>query len=910
MGRLRSIWTAGIVLTAGLTAGAIGAIVLVGWRIHSILLIQVVPTAAPTQRMTALAFLLSGIAMVLAGAGRRRAAAVFALVVFLEATVVFLEYALNTKFGIDELLGRDYILVHVSHPGRMALVSTLCLLTSSLAILAMARPRPLRFASPIVGIMASALLAVGIVGILGYMLGKTELYGWSHFNRVGLPTSAGFAALGAGLLARAWSEGKTKQAAPEWLPFSIGLGLCAGALGVWQALIAREAGHFAALSGLILAGGFAGAVLIAFAVAQTQRSHKRSRELEASSATLHQLFESSPDGLLIVDRQGVILRVNRQAETIFGYGPNELLGSPIEDLVPARLRKAHQSHQERFHAAAHSRPMGFDRELAAVRKDGREIPVEIGLAPLNTPENESGVVAVVRDISERRQAQEALRQSEERFRSAFDHGPIGVTLLGTDYRMFKANPEMCRMFGYSEEELARMSPLEITHPADVAASINLMGHLFTDDVFAKKLEKRYIKKNGEVMWGSLSVGVIRDRDGRPLYAISMVEDITERKRVEEELRSLSERLSLATRTASIGIWDLDLRSFQAVWDDLCFEIFGISKMMHVSYDVFAERIHPEDLAEVEACLKRTIQGKKQELVEYRVIRPDGSVRHVSSAEAAVMDESGNVVRVVGTAVDITERRQMESQIEASKEQMLASARLSALGMMAGGVAHEINNPLSIIHASAADLQRRIKHEGAVPLKIAERDSARILHTANRITKIIKSMRHLAREGSHDRVRPTLVFKIVDETLEVCKERFKDHGVHLLLPSIDPALSVSCREVQIEQVLLNLLQNAFDAVVEQPEEKEKWIRLDVAPFDDRVEFSVTDSGPGIPPELRTKIMEPFFTTKEVGKGVGLGLSLSRKIVEEHGSRLELTEKSGHPCFSFNLPFCGKEELVCS
>jgi C4-dicarboxylate-specific signal transduction histidine kinase len=174
--------------------------------------------------------------------------------------------------------------------------------------------------------------------------------------------------------------------------------------------------------------------------------------------------------------------------------------------------------------------------------------------------------------------------------------------------------------------------------------------------------------------------------------------------------------------------------------------------------------------------------------------------------------------------------------------------------------------------------------------------------------MIKSMRYLAREGSQDSFCPTPVAKIVEEALEVCKQRFKDHSVNLLLPSIDPTLCVLCREVQVAQVLLNLLQNAFDAVIEQA--GERWIRLDVAAQDSSAVFSVIDSGPGIPPELQTRIMEPFFTTKEVGKGTGLGLSLARTIVEEHGGKLELTEETGHTCFSFRLPLSQKEEVVCN
>jgi PAS domain S-box-containing protein len=1123
---------------------------LTGWQIHSIMLTQVVPTAVPTQRMAALALLLSGIAIVLAGAGHRRVAGIAAVVVFLEAILVVLEYAMNKPFGIDELLGPDYIRLHVSQPGRMAPVTALCFLASSLAILAMAWPRPHRLTSPFAGITASTLLAIGMVGILGYILGKTELYGWSRLSRVGLLASAGFVALGAGLFAWAWQERKTKQDTPEWLPLSLGLGLAAGAFGVWQAFMAQDADRIAILSGLILAGGLLGSLLVAVAVAQTQRARRRSRELHASSTMLQRLFHTSPDGLLVVDDKGTILRFNRQAEAIFGFARHELAGSPIERLIPGGLHEHYHIDQLGANAAPRPRLAGPGTEPYAKRKDGSPFPVEIIVIPYESADKTPLMVVAVRDITAR---QEALRLSEERFRSMFDQGVVGVMLIGTDYRMSKVNVALCRMLGYSEEELTRMTPLEITHPDDRNPSLNLMEHLFTGEVAISKAERRFVRKNGQTMWGSLSAGVIRDREGNPLYGVGMVEDVTDRrraeaelrlgqeviakmeeglclvrandgtlvyanprfermfgygpgelvgkhvaslnaptdktaeevaqeiisqltrhgvwrgevanrrkdgtrfqtwatlsafdqpdygkvwisiqeditarkqtehmlanqaalldlahdaifvcdlerkitfwnggardtygwseeealgrvthdllqtkfpiplreivhaletqgewegeleharkdgktivvdsrwslqsdeegipcaileinrdvtlrKRAEEQLRNLMERLSLTTRTPAIGIWEMDPRTHEATGDAATFEIFGIPRVVPLPYEEFARRVHPGDLPAFEASLQRAIAGKTQDFVEFRVIRPDGSVRHVSSAEEVVPDDHGNVVRLVGTVVDITVRKEMEAQVEASRAQMVASARLSALGMMAGGVAHEVNNPLSIIHASAADLLRRVKEEGSVPPAIVVRNGERILQTASRITKIVKSMRHLAREGSQDRVRPALVSKILDETLEVCKERFRDHGVTLLLPTIDGAWSVLCREVQIGQVLLNLLQNAFDAITEQP--GEKWVQLGVAVCEDTVEFSVTDSGPGIPPELRTKIMEPFFTTKDVGKGTGLGLSLSRKIVEEHGSTLELREQAGHPRFSFRLPLSHTEELACA
>jgi C4-dicarboxylate-specific signal transduction histidine kinase len=284
-------------------------------------------------------------------------------------------------------------------------------------------------------------------------------------------------------------------------------------------------------------------------------------------------------------------------------------------------------------------------------------------------------------------------------------------------------------------------------------------------------------------------------------------------------------------------------------------------------------------------------------VEFRIIRPDGSLRHIAAAEGVVLDGQGKVVRVVGTGVDITERRQMEEQIEASKEQLVTAARLSALGMMAGGIAHEINNPLGIIHALASDLIDVVKDEGTAAPDMVMRNCGRIRETSDRIARIIKSLRQISREGSSDKLQSAPIGRILEETLEVCRARFKANGVKLLLPEHIPELSVRCREVQIAQVLLNLLQNAFDAVVE--EKSQRWVRLDVTSRDDSLVLSVTDSGPGIP---------PFFTTKPVGKGTGLGLSLSKNIAEEHGGTLEYSEENGRTCFSLALPVAREEEAV--
>jgi len=287
-------------------------------------------------------------------------------------------------------------------------------------------------------------------------------------------------------------------------------------------------------------------------------------------------------------------------------------------------------------------------------------------------------------------------------------------------------------------------------------------------------------------------------------------------------------------------------------------------------------------------------------MEFRVIRPDGEMRHISGAMGVILDERGTVVRLVGTCADITERKRMEAEIEANKEQLVTSARLSALGMMAGGMAHEINNPLGVIQGSAENILR-MAESGSVQIPAILKNCDRIMVTAGRISRIVRSLRQIAREGSADECRPTPVRGIVEETLELCSERFRVHNIRLGVPAVDPQVVLTCRKVQICQVLLNLLQNAFDELVNW--EGDRWVKLDVSCRPPWVAISVSDSGQGIAAENWSHIMEPFFTTKPVGEGTGLGLSISRSIVLEHEGTLELDQSSPHTRFVMKLPLSG-------
>jgi len=235
------------------------------------------------------------------------------------------------------------------------------------------------------------------------------------------------------------------------------------------------------------------------------------------------------------------------------------------------------------------------------------------------------------------------------------------------------------------------------------------------------------------------------------------------------------------------------------------------------------------------------------------------------------------------------------ELDEQKALSIQASKMAALGEMAGGVAHEINTPLGTIQVIANYLATGIsskRMDEATVLKSLEK----IEDTVTRIAKIVKGLQLFARDGKTDPKIESSVIKIVEDTFSLCREKFQSNGVQLDFVVAED-VTLACRPMEISQVLVNLLNNSFDAIQDQ---EKKWIRVELKDAGENCEISVTDCGRGIPKEIQMKIMQPFFTTKALGKGTGLGLSLSKGIVESHGGKLEIDDSSPHTRFVIRLP----------
>jgi C4-dicarboxylate-specific signal transduction histidine kinase len=277
-------------------------------------------------------------------------------------------------------------------------------------------------------------------------------------------------------------------------------------------------------------------------------------------------------------------------------------------------------------------------------------------------------------------------------------------------------------------------------------------------------------------------------------------------------------------------------------------------------------------------------------------------------------ESGNCrihlhFRLETRALDHNQRRGLDliasqaiRQVEAKQasidqqRRVTQSAKMSALGEMASGIAHEINNPLAIIQGHLSRMRTLIEND--ILENDTLMDSVQISSkTVARLGKIVEGLRNFARDGEGDPFEKVELFQIVNETLSLCQERFSNHNIKMNVHPISRSTILECRQVEISQVLLNLLSNAFDAIADCPE---RWVDLKFADRGTEVEVRVMDSGRPIANEIRQKMFQPFFTTKMIGKGTGLGLSISKGIIEGHHGTLKLSDGDGNTEFVIRLP----------
>ncbi|MBL7716288.1 MAG: PAS domain S-box protein [Bdellovibrionales bacterium] len=277
---------------------------------------------------------------------------------------------------------------------------------------------------------------------------------------------------------------------------------------------------------------------------------------------------------------------------------------------------------------------------------------------------------------------------------------------------------------------------------------------------------------------------------------------------------------------------------------------------------------------------------------------DGSEYWVLTTIVPFRGSDGLPERYVAIRTDITSFKKDQEQAENQRAALVHAEKMASLGELAAGIGHELGNPLAALRGRVELVENQIR-SGKVGVSEVLKTTEILKNLADRMAAIIRGMKALSRDGTGDPFQSAPLGRILKDVLEFASEPLKRNGIEVRRGLIDESIQIRCQETQISQVFVNLINNARDAALEQPEGK-RWIQVDVKDLGNRVEISVTDSGKGIRPEIRERIMVPFFTTKPAGKGSGLGLSVSTAIIENHGGRLLLDLESPQTRFVFSLP----------
>ena len=403
--------------------------------------------------------------------------------------------------------------------------------------------------------------------------------------------------------------------------------------------------------------------------------------LQQSEEKFRGLLESAPDGMLISNNEGRITMVNAALEKLAGYQRDELIGQQVEVLVPVRFKNHIALRQEYINhpksRAVHER----GGELFVRHKSGKEIPVEISLNPLMT--NEGIIISVnIRDITERKQAFETLKYNEELLRSYFNSGLIGMTISKPDGAgWLQINDTYCRMMGYTREELMGMKWTDITHPDDV--EMDVTSHhatLMAGEIDNYTKDKRFIRKDGSILYASISVTCKRNDDGSHKYNIVFINDISARKQAEVALRKSERQLLEAQHLASLGFWELDLMIDKLYWSDELYLITGLDpETFELNSENVLNIIHPEDRENYRQFFSRVKQEGKITHFEHRVVLGNGEIRHHNVQAELIRFPDGSPMRMLGTVMDITERKQTEDALRKNRQRLKEAQKIARLG---------------------------------------------------------------------------------------------------------------------------------------------------------------------------------------------------------------------------------------
>ena len=624
-----------------------------------------------------------------------------------------------------------------------------------------------------------------------------------------------------------------------------------------------------------------------------------------SEARFRAMLERAAEAIVIYDGgPGRIVDANEKAELLFGCDRRTLLqAGPERFFAPRRPDREDVAERmnDHFTRALEGEEVIFEQAVRSA--DGRDLNCEVRLVTLPCREQRQVRASFV-IISGPKRIEQVIRDGEKHLKAVFDQSPISIALLDMRGRLIYSNMMLSNMIGYSGAELLEMRFTDFTYPDDLHIDLSQFTDLVDGKIPWYSMEKRYVHKDGHIVWANLSVTVIRDEDGHPLEIIGMANDITERKQAERELgESRKQYQSLVEGTPDL-ITRVDTEGRLSFVNHTAQVIFGLPPQECLGRLAF-DFIHSEDREATLSAFQSWL--KSDQLIfthENRQVSVDGRVHHMAWSIRAEYGDGGQVVGFASTARDVTNLRWAEEERAKLEGQLLQAQKMESVGRLAGGVAHDFNNMLTVILGHAQMALERLGPAHPLNVNLTE-----IKRAGEHSADLTRQLLAFARKQT---IAPKVLElnQVVAGTLMML-QRLIGEDMQLTWQPAPDLWPVKMDSSQLGQILANLCVNARDAIagVGKITIATANIRVDADHSLDRpglasgeyASISVSDNGAGMAKETQEHIFEPFYTTKELGKGTGLGLSTVYGAVKQNNGFINVCSDLGQgSTFTIYLP----------
>jgi len=599
------------------------------------------------------------------------------------------------------------------------------------------------------------------------------------------------------------------------------------------------------------------------------------------------ILETSIDGFCVIDIDGRILEVNSAYCDIIGYPKEELIGKQVGDIEANETPEQISEHKREVMKKGYCR-----FETRHRRKNGRIIDIEVSSQFCNI-ELDKFFFSFFRDITKRKKAEEALRNSEEKYKKLFEETTDAIFVADAETGVLvDCNTAAVKLVDKEKSELVGKHQRILHPPEEIEGEFSRTFKQHLREKEGQILESQIITKKGEIR--DVAIRANRFELGGRKWIQAMFRDITERKKTEEALRESEERYKTLFQRAAEGIVvaDTETKEFKYVNPAIC-KMLGYTEEELGQFGV--RDIHPkEDLQRVISEFEAQARGEKTLSSNIPCLRKDGTIIYADISATTVLIDGRQCN--VGFFTDITETKRIKAELENYKEKILQAQKHAYIASMGAIVAHQLNQPLTMINMLLARTLEQIEDESCCPSVLENvRES---LDEVKNAASIVRKFRQYSKYRTLEAVGKVNLSNVANRIISTLSERVKQAKMNISLRNMDELPEVETNEAALEQVFLIIIQNAIEA-----SDGRKWHKLDIVgkSTDDDVELRFSDDCCGIAPENLDKIFEPFFSTKSDGKGIGLGLDIIQQILISFGGEIRVKSQLGKGAtFYLTLP----------